>query len=759
MAISGQRVSDEVIDRIQAEVEADPGLSRRALSRRLCGWMGWVSPNGKLQEMGARKVLLELARRGRLRLPHSTTVYAFQRPSGAAVWLPEVATVSCALSALGEVEVLLVSSRYSDASRAWKEMMAAFHPRGAGPLCGAQLRYVVRSATWGWLGALSFSAATWRLRERDQWIGWSDAARRAHLHQVVNNSRFLLVPSVQVPHLASHVLSRCLRRLPQDWEERYGYAPVLAETFVDGAHHAGTSYRAANWTPVGVTAGRATPYANGKVSSGPKQIYVCALQPDWQAVLCAAPQVPLGAAGAVADPVDWAAAEFGRVAFHDARLTQRLLRLARDFFAHPGALVPAACDGVKARVKGAYRFLANQQVDLQTLLRPHIEATVERLAGQDVVLAVQDTTTLNYTAHAATDMGPIHTTQNEATGLLLHDTLAFTLAGVPLGLLDVQCWARQGELQGESRRHRPIEEKESSKWLHSYTAVAQAQRLAPHTTLVSVGDREADLFELFDVARQTPSGPQLLVRAERWRQRQTEEALLWDHLAATPVAGYVTLALPRQGSRPARQAQLALQHARVQLQPPKDKKLPPVTLWAVYATEVDAAPEVSAPLQWMLLTTAPVHSLADASERLRWYTLRWGIEVFHRTLKSGCRIEDRQLDTADRIEACLAIDLVVAWRIYLLNKQARQTPDVPCDHYLSPDEWQALYVCVHRRPPPAQPMSLRQAIRMIAQLGGFLGRKGDGEPGTMTLWRGLQRLADLTLGFTAARHAYLERPP
>ena len=142
----------------------------------------------------------------------------------------------------------------------------------------------------------------------------------------------------------------------------------------------------------------------------------------------------------------------------------------------------------------------------------------------------------------------------------------------------------------------------------------------------------------------------------------------------------------------------------------------------------------------MLLTTVKVSTFKQAAERLQWYTRRWGIEVYHRTLKSGCRIKDRRLGNADSLKTCLAIDLVVAWRIYWLTEQGRETPDVPCDIFLEEDEWKALCAYVKKESPPDKPPPLREAVRMIASLGGFLGRKGDGEPGTTTMWRGLQRL-------------------
>jgi hypothetical protein len=189
---------------------------------------------------------------------------------------------------------------------------------------------------------------------------------------------------------------------------------------------------------------------------------------------------------------------------------------------------------------------------------------------------------------------------------------------------------------------------------------------------------------------------------------------------------------------------LAIRFAEVSLQAPKRyKHAPAMPVWVVFALEQDAPPGVK-PLEWLLLTTLPVTTFEQAIEKLIWYTRRWGIEVLHRTLKSGCRIEQRQLAQADRLEACLAIDLVVAWRIYHLSKLGREVPQAPCTVYFDEAEWKALMVfTTQNRLPPAQPPTLREAIHRVAGLGGFLGRKGDGEPGTQTLWLGLQRLDDI----------------
>ena len=287
-----------------------------------------------------------------------------------------------------------------------------------------------------------------------------------------------------------------------------------------------------------------------------------------------------------------------------------------------------------------------------------------------------------------------------------------------------------------------MEQKESMKWLRSFQKAAQVQKLCPQSMLVVMGDREADIYELFLATRQEPAGPQLLVRAEKTRTRKVDpEGCLWDFMAQQPGAGSLKIRLPRRGSRPAREAWVTVRFAPVTLTPPKHcGAAPAIPVWAVYVTE-RANPAVEEPLEWMLLTTVAVTSFAEAQQRVEWYTGRWGIEVYHRTLKSGCRIEDRQLATADRLEVCLGVDMVVAWRIYYLTMLGREQPDLPCTVFLKEIEWKALCCYVHKTPaPPERPPSISKVVFMIGALGGHLGRKGDGFPGTQTLWRGLLKV-------------------
>lgn len=749
MQVCGQDFTDGIIERIQAAVRNEPLLSRYALSKNVCEWMNWRSPTGALKDMSCRVALLSLQKRGVIELPPPRSIPVKRKGTGGSLRPPssENVAVCVTLSELGSVDIVQVGVGGCDTSRIWTELMDRHHYLRSGPLCGAQLRYLIRSERHGWLGGLSFSSAAWAVAARDQWIGWDANARKRHLQNVLSNSRFLIAPHVKVPHLASHALGLCICRLSEDWRQRYGLAPVLLETFVEQERFRGTCYRAANWIHVGSTQGRGR-QDRGNCSVLPiKDVYVYPLVRNARERLREGMPTVSVSDESAGKPVDWAAEEFGGAPLGDERLAKRLVTIARDFGAKPQANIPQA-SGSRAKTKAAYRFFEHEKTTMKNILQPHYEATRKRLREHHVVLAVQDTTSLNYSAHPAMEKrGPIGSSPDGAMGLLVHDTLAISAReGVPLGLLDVQCWTRDPKDYGKKhQRHAlPIEQKESNKWLKSYQAVSEAQKRCPDTLLVSVGDREADIYELFELATRDKGGPKLLVRAERARFLADGQKQLWEKITEEPLAGIQELHVPRRGSRPARIARLEVRFMNATLAPPRTKShLPDVTVWAILAKEQDA-PEGIEALEWMLITTVETNTFQQAVERLSWYASRWGIEVYHRTLKSGCKIEERQLGSADSIAACLGVDMVVAWRVFHLTKLGREVPDVPCSVFFEDAEWKALTTFVTKNiVPPAEPPSLQEAVRMVGSLGGHLGRKGDGEPGTKALWLGLQRLDDI----------------
>lgn len=732
---------------VRQRVSENPSLSRYRLAREVCERLDWRDGVGRLKEMACRKQLLHLERRGAIVLPPARPV-RWRGGQDLAAALPESVQFHGPLADLGGIDLRVVVGGTAESTQ-WNGLMRAHHRLGSGPLCGAQLRYLIVSRRLGVVGGLSMSSPAWRLSARDGWLGWSDARRAANLSGIVCNSRFLIVPGVVVKNLASHVLGLLARRIGADWKDRYGFSPWLMESYVE-VSRSGTVYRAANWLEVGLTAGRGRHDAGHDASLPAKRVFLQVLDKRTLTRLCGKPGVP--APG-------WVHREFGGARLGDRRLERRLLDLATAFAAQPMAGIPQAC-GSWAAIKAAYRFFDHESTTMEKLLQPHRDATIERMRREPVVLVVQDTSTLNYSGRPDMQgIGPIGTRVEGPQGLMLHNTMAFRPDGLALGLLDVQCWARDPAHFGskKNRQAKAIEDKESYKWLRPLAITREASQRCPQARVVTVCDREADIHEFFDQARQ--DGCELLVRAKHNRALDQDTSRLWPHMQSLPEAGVIELKVPRHGKQPARTARMSLRFTQLTLAPP-DKKphLPPIPVTVVWTNEIEP-PSGVPPLQWMLLGSGPATSREQALERVRWYACRWGIEVFHRTLKSGCQIEERQLGSSDRLQACLAIDMVVAWRVQHLTWLGRAVPDMPCTVAFDDDQWKAILVFKTRKPPPAQPPTLKQMIRLVAQLGGFIGRKGDGDPGTQSLWIGLQRIDDITATYQGMVEAFRARPP
>jgi hypothetical protein len=442
---------------------------------------------------------------------------------------------------------------------------------------------------------------------------------------------------------------------------------------------------------------------------------------------------------------DWARAEFGAAELGDRRRTARLVQLAQQLGERPEVSLPQALKHTAA-LKAAYRFFDNADIAHESVLAPHVLSSIGRMHGQPVVLAVQDTSYLDYATHPATEaLGPLNAEGGH--GMIMHTSLAVTPERLPLGVVSLRLWARDAAQPRSraSRRTRAIQDKESHKWIESVQAVAALKPHLPGTRLVSVADRESDVFEFFLGAQKL--GVDVLTRAAYDRNLIGAEAQLFATLASAPVLAQQHLALPARGTRKARTAKLAVRACPLVLHAPANgtaRGLPPLPLWGVWAYEPEP-PQGAEPLDWKLLTSVPVITAEDALERLQWYAARWGIEQWHKILKDGCRIEMRQLQSAERLMRLITVYAVIAWRIFYATLLARLVPDMACTAFLQQEEWEALYCRIHHTPiPVAIPPPLRQTVRWIARLGGFLGRPGDAEPGSKTLWRGFQHLIAMT---------------
>jgi hypothetical protein len=313
-------------------------------------------------------------------------------------------------------------------------------------------------------------------------------------------------------------------------------------------------------------------------------------------------------------------------------------------------------------------------------------------------------------------------------------------------------WARDYETFGQSNTKeaegRPISEKESVKWLKSLEASERFQEeLGPsETRVIAVFDREGDVFEVLQRAKRPEAKCGLLVRANYDRRLENEEEHLWKFMEKQPVCGTLMITVPRRPGSKERTASLEVRFSEVTVLPPTSRKVEdrtPVSVLCVYAIEVDP-PEHTEPIRWMLFTTEPVRNFEDACERIQWYTCRWMVELFFKTLKSGCKAEERQLETAERLKRCLVFDCIVAWRILYLTTKGREVPDLPCTVVFEEHEWKGAWAFVHRTAKvPEETPTLQEMVRLVGRLGGHLGRKQDKQPGSTVLWRGLQRLPDL----------------
>jgi Transposase DNA-binding/Transposase Tn5 dimerisation domain len=444
----------------------------------------------------------------------------------------------------------------------------------------------------------------------------------------------------------------------------------------------------------------------------------------------------------------WAAEELATANFGDARLNKRLIRIVTDKLAKPTASIPQA-SGDWAATKATYRFFASHQVRADAIRAPHRDATVQRILHHPTILVLQDTTELDYTGHPnTTGLGHLDNTHRQ--GLKVHSGLAATIDGVPLGLLHQAVWTRDAATKGIKRRNRPQAEKESQRWL---TTLAELQQVVPATTrLIVVADREADIYPLFIAPRDART--ELVVRATYDRGLVGGESL--EEVAVRVTwQGTRSVTIPGNGSRAARTATVHVGWSSVQMLPPtnypKPASAPRPQVHLVVVEEREPPPGVK-PLRWLLWTTLPVESWDEAVAIVEYYRHRWLIERYHFVLKSGCGIEELQLETGAGLERALAVCCVVAWRLLWLTYQARRTPDEPCTSVFATHEWQALYCTLYRTAtPPAQAPTLHEAMHMVARLGGFLARKGDGEPGVKTIWRGLVRLDDIAATWLLAR--------
>jgi hypothetical protein len=447
----------------------------------------------------------------------------------------------------------------------------------------------------------------------------------------------------------------------------------------------------------------------------------------------------------------WIEEEMAGCQFDDSRLKPRAATVVGQIFRKIGESIPAACQDC-ANTKAAYRFFDNDSVSEEHILSGHFRATQERIAASDVpVLYLHDTTEHCFKREAGVLGRDGKRNKVTTRRILMHSSLAVTPEGQPLGVAAIKFWERDA---GQTKRRKkrtlydsvPIEEKRSFRWLENLRQATA--RSSDPASCVHIGDRESDIYELFSLADEL--GTHFLVRTSSERLTETDGVTISAEMENAPGNGRHAIEFQdRDGVK--HHAILQIKYREIVVAPPKTKqsRCAPLVLTAIYAVESEA-PEGREPIVWKLLTSLPVRTLPEAIEKLNWYAMRWKIEVFHKVLKSGCRTEESELRTTNRLTNFIAVCCIVAWRVFWLTMIRRTAPDAPASVALTDTERDVLDRIFPDSSARDKPGTVADYVLKLAKLGGYLARAKDRPPGNQVVWRGLRRLADIEIGFLAA---------
>ena len=741
------------------------------MARAVCGLFGFVDARGGLREASCLAALRELEEAGGIRLPPPGRGFGISRkPRVLDEAVAPAAGVPACVHEVGGLHIRLIEG---DAERRiLSTLLRDEHPQGAVQHGGRQLRYLIGS-DHGWLGGFVFASPCSALGARDRWIGWTAEERRDGLRHVIGMSRFLLRGHVRCRNLASKALGLCRRRLGADFLARYGIELYLVETFA-GPEHSGASLGCAGWTYVGESTGRGRRGSNARPLSK-KAVWMRGLRRDWRRRLgvrdrgLPPPRRPSRqlAPGDGLDMDQWAENEFGAVPLGRA-LVKRLVKSVRIQSMAPSKTFFSAAGGNQAAVTGYYRMIERPEEDgftPEAILSAHRERTLQRMRAQRDVLLIEDGTDLNFaTHHGCSGLGVLSGGNGKAKtlGMHLHSTLAVSAAGIPLGVprLEFDC------PDGVRDANKPPEARKSARWLRGWRDSSDLARACPATRVISMMDREGDIAALF-CARQAEGGAELLVRAQHDRVLGDDETL-FATLRSAPAQGahevQVDRASARRGARgqksfagrEARRAATELRWRQVELPVPRKQRkrlgTEPIRLNAVHVLE-PSPPNGAEGIEWLLLTTLPVRSQAEAETVLGFYALRWRIEDWHRILKSGCDVEKIAHSRAERIQRAVTLNAVIAWRLAALTLMGRHTPELAAEKMFSHSELAMLMDYAGELGlglesqqqaaglPDLAAVSLGEALLLVARLGGYLNRKHDAPPGHQVVWEGYMRMA------------------
>jgi hypothetical protein len=455
--------------------------------------------------------------------------------------------------------------------------------------------------------------------------------------------------------------------------------------------------------------------------------------------------------------------ELAGIELGDVRLNRRSVQVLETLAAagerqRAQASINAACPGW-ADTLAAYRLFDHAEVSPEQILAPHSDATRERIRQQSVVLIVQDTTELDFTAHPPRDARCLDNA--ERFGCYDHTSLAITPERICLGVVGQELFDRSPESLGKTRERTswPIEQKESYRWLKGYRLACQIARDCPTTQVVSVADSEADLYDIFVEGHEQNHPAHFLIRAKEDRATPERDRAagprvykkVRDEVQASPLRLRRTIELSQTPRREARQAHLEIRALRVTVKPPRPRPQLPQVVYNVVLVEEVNGPGDETDVSWLLITTLPIDTDDQVLTVVDHYLARWTIEVYFKVLKTGCQVEEIRLETTHRLRNCLAFYKIIAWRVLYLTYLNRECPDLPCDAVFNAIEWQPVWQIVKKQPPPKQTPRLGAFMKLLAELGGYNNRPKEAPPGPQVIWTGLRRMLDFAIAWQACQ--------
>ncbi len=556
---------DSSIAKIKQMMKSEHTYTRNDIAKFVCNEFELKDALGNPQISSSLKALRDLEGKGLIVLPKPLIVHKKKwepRRLGHPVPLPD--DVPESVEKIKGIRLIVVESGNRSLMEIFNELLCSEHPLGDKRVVGRQLRYLIESEH-GWLGAILFSSCALYLEARDRWIGWEGEHLTKNRNDVVNMSRFLIRNRIKCKNLASFVLARCVKQLGDDYQARFGYLPLIVETFVDTQSHSGTCYKAANWKLVGQTKGRGRNDTNHKSENSIKDIYLYPLYDNFREKMGLPEKKPLQIEAISPEEgiqnEKWVGGEFGNVELGDKRLTPRLIKIAENKSLVPGASYLEAAHGDRYDIKGYYNFIRNkrEEINFNSILSTHTERTRQRMKNCDCALVIQDTSDLNYSRLKRCEgLGFIGNNQKgvKTMGLKLHSSFVVDTQGLPLGILDAKCYAPDpGKVKKKKseKRNTPISEKESFRWLEGYTACVEASKLMPDTQIIKIMDREADIYELFEQADKNENCVDLIVRAQHNRVLVGSDNKLFDELSRSHVRFKLEVDIPPQRLREKKQ--------------------------------------------------------------------------------------------------------------------------------------------------------------------------------------------------------------